>query len=826
MSKKDKLLQAAQKNINKGQWLKAAKEFQKVLELDPKDMRSRQRMAELFSRAGMSAESMQAYEVVARHYADNGFYLKAIAVYKQMQKIDPSEVKIYERLADLNEKQGLVGNALGEYRHLAELQDKSGNVEELKQTLLKMQELDPNNTGLRLRICQNYLQNGMSDKTREVLQETLDLLEKIKDPVATGKFKDLILSHIPDDISLKAGAARVMLLCNQPEEVVTLLAGEAEQTSEQKKVLPVLALAYRQMKDFASECQLYKLLLAETPNDLDYQESYARACLDSGDDQEALECLEAWKDSFLRNDRAAVLKELYEQLQVMRGEEERVRQSLHQIYENTGEGSKLFDLLSGDDRKLRQGESVAADEDDPGTWFGNDANQHQEEDVFAAQETRETQDPADADASVSFSAPPLEGNEPFAEETEYLAGDGHDDLLEGLLEDSQNDSVAASSFAPDRTEDEDDGEIELELDLELDAYEGEMPLEELPEADLVEEIEPLEDEEEPILGAETRESGRDEIVDDTASSEDTSAAESPIGGPAEGESISSANAVGGADFSDVDDELANMQKELGEVFEMDSFDLEDDDDEPDLTSDLEEAEFYLQQEFLDESLKKCQSLLEQHLDHREVSALLQQVQERMLLQQRDSDKDVGDQPAGSSFDTAEKPSDSKEQNRLEGNISAFKKGIEDAVAQDDCETHYELGIAYKEMGLFDEAIEEFDKAMIHPSRYIDALTLTGICLASKGSLDRAAELFKKGLSQEGLDEGDRLNLHFELGQLYVSWGRPLEALDSFEQVADADLSYRDVGDQVRKLREELGLDDDGDAGGSGGGSGSNRVSYL
>jgi len=823
LSKKDKLLQAAQKNINKGQWLKAAKEFQKVLELDPKDMRSRQRMAELFSRAGMSAESMQAYEVVARHYADNGFYLKAIAVYKQMQKIDPSEVKIYERLAELNEKQGLVGNALGEYRHLAELQDKSGNVEELKQTLLKMQELDPNNTGLRLRICQNYLQNGMSDKTREVLQETLDLLEKIKDPDATGRFKDLILSHVPDDISLKAGVARVMLLCNQPEEVVTLLAGDVEQTSEQKQVLPVLALAYRQMKDFASERQLYELLLAAAPNDLDYQESYARACLDSGDDQDALERLEVWKDSFLRNDRTAVLKELYEQLQVMRGDDERVRQSLHQIYENTGEGSKLFDLLSGDDRKRHPGENVAADEDGSGAWFGNDANESREGDVFAAQET---QDPEDADASALVSASPLEEKEPFAEETEYLAGDGHDDLLEGLLEDSQNDSVAASSFAPDRTEDEDDGEIELELDLDLDACEGETPLEELPEADLVEEIEPLEDDEELILGAETRESGRDEIVDDTASSEDTSAAESPIGGPAEGESISAVKASGDADFSDVDDELANMQKELGEVFEMDSFDLEDDDDEPDLTSDLEEAEFYLQQEFLDEALKKCQSLLEQHPDHREVTALLQQVQERMLLQQRDSDKDVGDQPAGASFDTAEKPSESKEQNRLEGNISAFKKGIEDAVAQDDCETHYELGIAYKEMGLFDEAIEEFDKAMIHPSRYIDALTLTGICLASKGSLDRAAELFKKGLSQEGLDEGDRLNLHFELGQLYVSWGRPLEALDSFEQVADADLSYRDVGDQVRKLREELGLDDDGDAGGPGGGSGSNRVSYL
>lgn len=60
----------------------------------------------------------------------------------------------------------------------------------------------------------------------------------------------------------------------------------------------------------------------------------------------------------------------------------------------------------------------------------------------------------------------------------------------------------------------------------------------------------------------------------------------------------------------------------------------------------------------------------------------------------------------------------------------------------------------------------------------------------------------------------------------MNWNRPLDALDSFQQVADADISYREVGDQISRLRKELGLDEGGDSGGPAGGSDTNRVSYL
>jgi tetratricopeptide (TPR) repeat protein len=116
--------------------------------------------------------------------------------------------------------------------------------------------------------------------------------------------------------------------------------------------------------------------------------------------------------------------------------------------------------------------------------------------------------------------------------------------------------------------------------------------------------------------------------------------------------------------------------------------------------------------------------------------------------------------------------------------------------------------------------------MGHASRYVDALTLTGICLVEKGDFSRAVEVFKQGLDQQGQTEQDRLNIYFEMGLLYVAWGRPLEALESFQRVADVDLTYREVGDQVRRLRSQLGLDDEEGPGPAGNASGGGRVFYL
>src|SRR4030066_26776 len=113
---KGKLIDQAQKYIQKGQFDKAISEYQKVVEADSKDIRSRLKLGELYLKVGNNASAVNEYSAAAESYASDGFILQAIDVFKQLLKIDPSISDIYVKLAKLYKKQGLIADALAQYR--------------------------------------------------------------------------------------------------------------------------------------------------------------------------------------------------------------------------------------------------------------------------------------------------------------------------------------------------------------------------------------------------------------------------------------------------------------------------------------------------------------------------------------------------------------------------------------------------------------------------------------------------------------------------------------------------------------------------------------
>jgi tetratricopeptide (TPR) repeat protein len=114
----------------------------------------------------------------------------------------------------------------------------------------------------------------------------------------------------------------------------------------------------------------------------------------------------------------------------------------------------------------------------------------------------------------------------------------------------------------------------------------------------------------------------------------------------------------------------------------------------------------------------------------------------------------------------------------------------------------------------------------NPARRLGCLMLKGICLLEKGSFDEAEDAFKSGMAHPGLSDGERISLLYELGLLYERWNKHLEALDSFQSVADADLFFRDVGEKVAVLRKKLGMDVGEVEGESRPKGDKNRVSYV
>jgi tetratricopeptide (TPR) repeat protein len=118
----------------------------------------------------------------------------------------------------------------------------------------------------------------------------------------------------------------------------------------------------------------------------------------------------------------------------------------------------------------------------------------------------------------------------------------------------------------------------------------------------------------------------------------------------------------------------------------------------------------------------------------------------------------------------------------------------------DLESHRDLGIGYKDMGLFDAAIREFTILAKDPRHEVFGLTMIGECHESKGALADAVAYYKKALNKPGISEDEATALYFQLGSVFQTMGETNEALYFFEKVMKRDASFRDVRRRISVLR--------------------------
>jgi len=138
---------------------------------------------------------------------------------------------------------------------------------------------------------------------------------------------------------------------------------------------------------------------------------------------------------------------------------------------------------------------------------------------------------------------------------------------------------------------------------------------------------------------------------------------------------------------------------------------------------------------------------------------------------------------------------------LEEIFREFKKGVEQQLSAEDYETHYNLGIAYKEMGLLDEAIGEFQLASKAPTLAVECCSLLGLCFLEKGMPQLAIKWYGKGLATPGIRETETAGLLYDLGRVYQDTGDTNLAYSTFLEVYGMNTNYRDVVERVRDLEE-------------------------
>jgi tetratricopeptide (TPR) repeat protein len=133
-------------------------------------------------------------------------------------------------------------------------------------------------------------------------------------------------------------------------------------------------------------------------------------------------------------------------------------------------------------------------------------------------------------------------------------------------------------------------------------------------------------------------------------------------------------------------------------------------------------------------------------------------------------------------------------------FAKFKAGIRAQVSENDSSTHYDLGVAYKEMALLSDAIHEFELAARDAQRECMCYAMIGMIHLEQDQLDRAADAYIRALSAPSKTVDQEMSLYYDLGNVYEMKEKYQDALYYFQKIARRDPGYRDVADRIAQLQ--------------------------
>jgi len=148
-----------------------------------------------------------------------------------------------------------------------------------------------------------------------------------------------------------------------------------------------------------------------------------------------------------------------------------------------------------------------------------------------------------------------------------------------------------------------------------------------------------------------------------------------------------------------------------------------------------------------------------------------------------------------------KPTDDEQKN-FEEMLAEFKRGIEQNLDADDYQSHYDLGVAFKEMGLLDEAIAEFQKALRAPEGRLRTSEALGTAFFDKGQFGIAETVLRRAVDTEASGDEAKIGLLYWLGRAVEAQGKAPEALRCYERALAVDIRFMDLGERVPRLTAE------------------------
>jgi tetratricopeptide (TPR) repeat protein len=135
-------------------------------------------------------------------------------------------------------------------------------------------------------------------------------------------------------------------------------------------------------------------------------------------------------------------------------------------------------------------------------------------------------------------------------------------------------------------------------------------------------------------------------------------------------------------------------------------------------------------------------------------------------------------------------------------LAEFQRGVQTQLSGDS-QAHYDLAMAYREMGLIEQAVESFRLAAQDTNFRQRCAEMIGHCLLEEGRFEEAAQELTLALAHAALEPVNAIGIRFQLGLALEAAGHVHEALSEFERVFAIEANYPDVAAKIRDLRKNL-----------------------
>src|ERR1044071_6075664 len=358
---KAKAIRAAEKYLASGKIPSAIQEYTRIVEHDAGDYNALNTLGDLYARMETRAEAAACYRRVAEHYREQGFTLKAVAMYKKLTRHAPEDQQTALALASLYEQQGLLVDARQHYLIASEPLNRAGQSREALDVLRRIADLDPSNTEVRLRLAQSFANENLPDLAAEAYTEAGARLAARKEfePALDAFNRALALrpaSHAALHGMLSAHAA-----LGTADDAAEVLERAVAERPGDLEVRAMLARAYVDAEDAQGAEAATHELVSRDPSSFMLLFDVARLYLRQGAPDDAARLLDYVSEPALAARQEAALAELLQEVLARNPEQMDAHRLLVRCYSSMHDEAKLRSAL---ERLADAAEATGAVEDE------------------------------------------------------------------------------------------------------------------------------------------------------------------------------------------------------------------------------------------------------------------------------------------------------------------------------------------------------------------------------------------------------------------------------------------------------------------------------